>query len=68
MDKSKILVGTNVKEIAKKEGIPLYVLEEKAHIARGSISKWDDINPSFDKVARVAKALNVTSDELIGGR
>ncbi len=65
MDDKKLLIGSKVKEIAKREGIPLYALEEKAHIARGSISKWDEINPSFDKVFRVAKELNVTADELI---
>ena len=65
MNKEKYLIGSRVKEIAKQKGVPLYVLEEKVHIAKGSISKWDEINPSFDKVMRVAKELNVTSDDLI---
>lgn len=65
MDKIKIPIGTKVKEIAKSEGIPLYALEERAHIAKGSISKWDEISPSFDKVYRVAQILNVKADDLI---
>ena len=46
--------------------IPLYVLEEKARISKGSISKWDIVNPSFDKVCRVAKILEVEVSQLIG--
>jgi len=58
-------IGSRVKEIAKSKGIPLYSLEEQCHISRGSISKWDDINPSFDKVCRVAELLDIKVDELV---
>lgn len=61
----RILLGTKVKEIARDKKIPLYVLEEKANIAKGSISKWDDISPSFDKVSRVAGILKVNVNKLI---
>lgn len=62
----KVFVGSRVKEIAKSKKIPLYVLEEKARISKGSISKWDIVNPSFDKVCRVAKILEVEVSQLIG--
>lgn len=61
----KLPLGTKIKEIANKKHIPLYVLEKEANIASGSISKWDDITPSFDKVCRVAKILKVKVDKLI---
>lgn len=61
-------IGSRVKEIAKNKGIPLYSLEEQSHISKGSISKWDDISPSFDKVCRVAELLDVKVDELVGRR
>ncbi len=44
------------------------MLERSARIAKGSISKWDEVKPSFDKVFRVAKILNVTADELFSQR
>lgn len=61
----KISVGSRVKKIAKEKRIPLYILEEKAGIAKGSISKWDNINPSFDKVCRAARVLEVDINQLI---
>lgn len=64
--KGKILLGTKVKELAKKKNIPLYKIEEDVGIAKGSISKWDIVDPSFDKVCAVAKVLKVKVDKLIG--
>lgn len=61
-----MLIGTKVKEIAKKKGISLNQLEKDTKIATGSISKWDKISPSFEKVCNVAKALDINVDELIG--
>lgn len=63
--KTKILLGTKVKEIAKEKKIPLCVVEKEAGIASGSISKWDEITPSFDKVCRVAKILKVNVNKLV---
>lgn len=62
---SKIFIGSRIKEIAKGKKIPLYVLEEKAGISKGSISKWDIIDPSFDKVCRIAKILGIEVNQLI---
>lgn len=61
-----MLIGTKVKEIAKKKGISLNQLEKDTKIATGSISKWDKISPSFEKVCNVAKALDINVDELTG--
>lgn len=61
----KILIGSRVKEFAKSKKIPLYILEEKAGISKGSISKWDIIKPAYDKVCRVADILNIHIEELL---
>jgi transcriptional regulator with XRE-family HTH domain len=50
---------------ANSKGIPLYKLEEAVGMARGSISKWDSISPSVDKVKAVAIYLGVTVDSLL---
>lgn len=35
-----------------------------AGISQGSICKWDDVKPSFDKVVKVAKLLGIDIKEL----
>lgn len=55
----------NIKALAKKKGIPIYRIEKELDIADGSICKWNNINPGVDKVAKVAKYLNTTVDNLL---
>ena len=54
----------NVKELAKKQKIPIYKIEEELGIASGSMCKWNEISPSADKVLGVAKMLGTTVEEL----
>lgn len=63
MEESKLL--KNIRNISKKKKIPLYVIEEKAGIAKGSISKWNDVIPSVEKVSKVAEVLGVTVNTLL---
>ena len=63
MEESKLL--KNILNISKKKKIPLYVIEEKAGIAKGSISKWNDVIPSIEKVSKVADVLGVTVNTLL---
>jgi DNA-binding helix-turn-helix protein len=63
MEESKLL--KNIRNISKKKKIPLYVIEEKAGIAKGSISKWNDVIPSIEKVSKVAEVLGVTVNTLL---
>lgn len=63
MEESKLL--KNIRNISKKKKIPLYVIEEKAGIAKGSISKWNDVIPSVEKVRKVAEVLGVTVNTLL---
>lgn len=55
----------NIRNISKKKKIPLYVIEEKAEIAKGSISKWNDVVPSIEKVSKVADVLGVSVNTLL---
>lgn len=55
-----------VKMVSKKKGIPFYVLEIRANLSSGSISKWKTVSPSAKAIKRVAVLLDVTADELIG--
>ena len=54
-----------IKEIAKKNSIPIYKIEEDCSFAQGSMCKWNEISPSWDKVKKVADYLGTTVDELI---
>ena len=63
MEEGKLL--KNIRAISKKKKIPLYVIEEKAEIAKGSISKWNDVAPSIEKVIKVADVLGVSVNTLL---
>lgn len=59
------MLGTKVKELAKSKRIPIYKIEEECGFAQGSISRWNEINPSFDKVVKVANLLEVPISSLV---
>ena len=50
----------NVKRYSREKDIPVYKLEEAIGVSKGSISKWDDVKPSVDKVKSVADYLGVS--------
>lgn len=59
------MLSEKVKEIAKEKHISLHQIEKDVGIAKGSISKWNVISPSFDKVVAVARQLDVDVNELV---
>lgn len=59
------MLGTKIKELAKSKKIPIYKIEEECGFAQGSISRWNEINPAFDKVVKVASLLEVPINSLI---
>ena len=63
MEEGKLL--KNIRAISKEKRIPLYVIEERAGIAKGSISKWNDVVPSIEKVIKVAEVLRVSVNTLL---
>ena len=56
----------NVKKLAKERGVSIRKLEQAIGIADKSISKWDKMMPSIDKVEKVAQYFGVTVDSLLG--
>lgn len=58
------MLADRVRKIAREKKIPICQIEHDCHIASGSISKWNDISPSWDKVQAVAIRLGVDVSEL----
>lgn len=54
----------NIKRISREKKIPVEKIEEVAQITKGSLCKWRDSKPSYDKVIAVADLLEVSIDEL----
>lgn len=55
-----------IKERCRELGITVAEAEKDAEIPENSIYKWDKHDPSVRRVARVAKVLDTTIDDLIG--
>jgi hypothetical protein len=58
------LLYTKIKKICDERGISVRKLESDLEFSCGSVCKWNDNIPSFDKVTKVADYLGVTLDEL----
>jgi hypothetical protein len=56
------LLYDKIKEIAKEKSIPIYKIEEDCGFAQGSICKWNEISPSWEKIQKVASYLKVSTD------
>ncbi len=56
-----------IKEIAKKRGLTLAQLNDKAGLGTNSIYHWKNKQPSAENLNKVAKVLDVSSDYLISG-
>lgn len=59
------MIYDNVKRIAKDKGIPLYVIEDRAELGRGCISKWASGNPTIKNLQKVAEILGVDITQLL---
>ena len=59
------MIYQNIKSIASSQGISIRKIEQETGIVLGSIYHWDEVKPSVDKVAKVAKYLGVTVEELV---
>lgn len=55
----------NIKRLCAEQGITIAELERRAGLTPTTMAKWVTDMPSVDKVARVAKALGVTIEELL---
>ena len=54
-----------IKGLCREKGITLRTLEELAGLGTNSIYRWEENNPSVDKVKNVADVLGVTIEELL---
>lgn len=59
------MIYQNIKEIADSKGISIRKIEIDTGIALGSIYHWNEVKPSVDKAAKVAKYLGVTVEQLL---
>lgn len=58
----------NIKEQCRKRHMTVFDLEEAAGLPYNTITRWGKTSPGIDKVQKVATALGVSIDELMGGR
>ena len=57
-----------IKELREKNGnISINKLEKITGLTRGSMSKWDEHTPSYEKLTKVADYFNVSVDYLLTG-
>lgn len=61
----KISVYQNISQIAQRKKISINSIEKQASLSRGSICKWNVVNPSASSLKRVADILECTVDELL---
>ena len=54
----------NIKKLAKEHGMSLAELNDKAGLGKRTIYRWRTDNPSYTSLAKVAKVLGVTPDQL----
>lgn len=59
------MIYENVKRIAEEKHVSIRALEIQAELANGTISKWQSCSPSVKNLQAVAKALEVSMDELL---
>lgn len=59
------MIYQNIKAIANSKKIPISEIERDCDITPKYMCTWDNVKPSVDKVAKVAKYLGVTIEELV---
>lgn len=50
---------------SKEKKIPVYKIEEMAGLSKGSIGKWNTVNPSAVSLKQVADILQCSVDDLL---
>ena len=59
------LLYDKIKEVCKSKGVSVTSVERKAGLSNGTISKWNDVSPTVNKLNAVAKVLKVKIDTLL---
>ena len=55
-----------IKILCKEKGISIHALEKEIGLGGGTISRWQNSNPRFETVLKVANYLGVSIDFLSG--
>jgi XRE family transcriptional regulator, regulator of sulfur utilization len=65
--KESVRLGKNLKEIREEKGVTQDNIAMSLGVSRGFISKIENgkTNPTLSTMTKIAKALNVTTDELL---
>lgn len=56
----------NIRMLCREQNMSLSDLEKAVPLARNTLSNWSSKNPSWEKVAAVARHFNVSMDFLVG--
>lgn len=56
----------NVKKACTERGISICALEREVGIGNGTISRWNESNPTVDKLKKVADYFGVSIDYFLG--
>lgn len=59
------MIYSRIKEICTKNKISIRSLEIEAGLSNGTVSKWNRVSPTVNKLISVAKILNVEIEELL---
>lgn len=59
------MVYENIKRICYEQGKTIQRLEEDLDLPRGSVYKYQDHNPSAEKIKRIAEYLHCSMDVLM---
>ena len=62
------MIYERIKELCKKKGISVNLLEKNVGVAKGSLCKIDRHKPSAEKMQMLANTLNTTVDYLVSGK
>lgn len=59
-------VFERTKDLAKKRGLSLVALNDKAGLGKNTIYTWKRVKPGTEALDKVAKVLDVSTDYLLG--
>lgn len=60
------LLVKSIRELCKKNNVPVSQLENDLNFGAGLISRWNKSSPSLDKIVDIADYFHVSIDEVVG--
>lgn len=59
------MLYTRIRTLSRQKKVSINKLEKDLGFARGSMCKWNNVKPSYEKIVAVAEKLNMSVEELI---